>query len=230
MSGRWEQIATAVLVACALTTTALVVRHELGASDSAASTEPARPVFHEQWRDLLQYGARLGPRDAKVEIIEFADFECPFCEKMHVTLSQLRGRFGSDVAVTFIHYPLAQHRFAELAARAAECADKQGRFEAMHDTLFTHQRALGIKPWSELANQSGVSDPAAFDTCMKDPAPLWRIEHGKRLADELSIFGTPTLIINGWQITVPPTLDRLESMVKLAIAGESPVAEKAPTS
>lgn len=224
MSAQWEALATVLLVTCALTTTALVVRHEFAPSHGSASpAPPAEPIFHQEWRDLLQYGVRLGPPGAKVEIVEFADFECPFCEKMHLTLSRLRDKFGNDVAVTFVHYPLEQHRFAELAARAAECADQQGRFEAMHDVLFANQRVLGIKPWSEFADQARLPDGTQFATCMKDPAPMWRVDHGKRLADQLNIFGTPTLIINGWQLNAPPTADKLEDMVQLAIAGKNPV-------
>ena len=225
MSKRWETLVTALLVACALTTTALVVRRELVSPSSASAPAPAPTIFHNNWRDMLQYGLRLGPTNAKVEIVEFADVECPFCERMHLTLQQLRERYTEDVAVTFIHYPLDQHRFAELAARAAECAEKHGRFEAMSNALFANQRALGIKPWSELAAQAGITDVATFDACMQDPSPMWRVVNGKRLAGELNIFGTPTLIINGWQLGAPPTLESLQQMVQLAIAGESPVGK-----
>lgn len=228
MSTRWDWLATALLVTCAATTTALVVRHEFVKSQhdvAPSSPVPSKPIFHKNWRELLRNGVRMGPSDARVQVIEFADFECPFCQKMHSTLIQLRQLFPSDVAVTFIHYPLPQHRFAELSARAAECAARQGQFETMHNALFDNQQALGIKPWAEIANEAGIHSNADFEDCMKDSSPIQRVVDGKRLANELNVLGTPTLIVNGWQLNVPPTLEKLESMIKLIAAGREPVTD-----
>lgn len=228
MGLRWERLATVLLLACALTTTALVVRREFSAQQASASASAAAvhtaPVFRKDWHELPASGVRMGPADAAVQILEFADFECPFCRKMGSTLSRLRQRFPTDIAVVFVHLPLPQHRFAESASTAAECAGRQGRFESMHDILFESQQDFGTRTWSKMAEQAGVASSAQFEECMNNPAPVERIIEGKRLADRLSINGTPTLVVNGWQFAVPPSDEDLERMVRLILAGKSPVA------
>lgn len=182
-------------------------------------------MYIEGWEAYLQHGVQLGPVDAPVRLIEFADFECPFCAKMHQDLKSLRQRYPAQVALAFIHFPLPMHRFAESAARAAEWAGKQGRFEQMQDRLFEQQSAFGLKPWPEFATQAGVLDMAAFEACLADAAPLPRIVHGRNLGEQLNIPGTPAILINGWQLARPPAAEELDEMVRLVLRGKSPVEE-----
>ena len=100
-----------------------------------AGESQTQPVFFEQWRDALAAGIRLGPADAPVQVVEFADFQCPYCARFELTVKTVREKYPDQVAFTFAHMPLPQHGFAESAARAAECADSQGRFEAMRVAL-----------------------------------------------------------------------------------------------
>jgi protein-disulfide isomerase len=126
------------------------------------------------------------------------------------------------VALTYVHLPLPMHRFAVPAARAAECAGNEGRFEAMYDTLYARQDEFGITSWSELAATAGVKDSTAFDECLrKDVSP--RVVAGRQLATSLGISGTPTVIIQGWQLGRPPDLAELEKMVRAVMNGRSPV-------
>src|SRR5260370_32414860 len=104
----------------------------------------------------------MGSTQAPVQLLEFADFECPFCATFHKDVKSLRTRYPTQVALTYVHFPLPMHRFAEAAARVAECASDQGRFEAMYDQLFDEQDSFGLKPLSEYATKAGVSDRAAF--------------------------------------------------------------------
>lgn len=225
MKIRWDSIVTGLLVGCALATTAMVFRQQVFLPNALSGSGVVKnePTFHENWRQLISYGIRMGPPDARTQIIEFADFECPYCAKMHFTLSELQGRFPTEVAVTFIHYPLENHRYAEIAARAAECAHDQGHFEAMHNALFQSQKELGVKPWVDIAVMAGIPDTTAFNDCMADPSPRKRVADGKRLAQELNVLGTPTIIINGLQLRAPPTLEKLESMVARIAAGKRPL-------
>jgi protein-disulfide isomerase len=123
-----------------------------------------------------------------------------------------------------VHFPLPMHRFAEPAARVAECAGDQGRFETMHDLLFERQDKFGLEPWNEFATEAGVADGAAFDACIKRTDPIPRVADGKALGNQLDIQGTPTVVINGWKVGRPPTLDELDRMVKAILAGKSPVS------
>jgi len=213
----------AVVVACALVTTGLVVWRELFAPSVAAASAVQKPVIVTQWRDDLSKGVRLGAADAPIQIIEFADFECPFCANFHKDLKALGTRYPNKVALTFVHFPLPMHRFAEPAARVAECAGEQGRFEAMHDLLFEQQDKFGLKPWGEFATEAGVTDNAGFEACIKRTDPILRITEGRALGNQLDVQGTPTVVINGWKLGRPPTPDELDHMVKAILAGKSPV-------
>ena len=115
------------------------------------------------------------------------------------------------------------HRFAEPAARVSECAGDQGRFEAMYDLLFEQQYRFGLKPWSEFASEAGVADSAAFEACIKRTEPIPLVTEGKALGSQLDVHGTPTVVINGWKLGRPPTLEELDHMVKAILAGKSPV-------
>jgi protein-disulfide isomerase len=175
------------------------------------------------WRDDLVKGIRLGSDAAPAQFIEFADFECPFCGDFHKKLKVLQQRYPTQVSLTYVHFPLPGHRFAIPAARVAECAGEQGRFEAMYGQLFDGQDQFGLKPWDDYATAAGVPNLGAFDACIKKTDPIPRVEEGKRLGTKLDIQGTPTVVINGWKLGRPPTLDELDHMVKAILAGKSPV-------
>jgi protein-disulfide isomerase len=168
----------------------------------------------------------MGPVQAPVQLLEFADFECPYCANLHKDVKALRVRYPFQVALTFVHFPLPMHRFAVPAAKVAECAGDQGRFEPIYDLLFEQQDKFGLKPWSEFASEAGITDNAAFETCVKRTEPILRVTEGKALGSQLDVQGTPTVVINGWKLGRPPTLDELDRMVKAIFAGKSPVDPK----
>jgi protein-disulfide isomerase len=168
---------------------------------------------------------QLGPADASVHLIEFADFECPYCASYHTTLKAVRNRYPSQVTLSFVHYPLPGHRFAEPAARAAECAGEQGKFESMHDLLFERQAAFGMKPWEEFAAEAGIPDHGAFQSCMSSMEPVARIVAGRKLAEQLNVAGTPTLIVNGWKLTSLPRDAEFDQIIKALLAGKDPFAK-----
>jgi hypothetical protein len=93
----------------------------------------------------------------------------------------------------------------------------------MHDRLLEGQRSFGIESWRKFAVEAGVPDLVAFDVCnaKKDPVP--RIERNRALAKKLGIRGTPTLIVNGWKLSSPPTSAQLDDMVKAVISGKNPM-------
>jgi protein-disulfide isomerase len=223
MSSRLEALITAVLVSCALVTTGLVVRREFFAPAPPPAQAENKPYFIKDWRTKLATGVRMGSEHAPVQLLEFADFECPFCASFHKDLKALSRRYPTQIALTFVHFPLPMHRFAEPAARVAECAGDQGRFETMHDLLFEQQDKFGLKPWSEFASEAGVTDSAAFDACTKRTDPIPRVTEGKALGNQLDVQGTPTVVINGWKLGRPPTLDEMDHMVKAILTGTSPV-------
>jgi len=184
------------------------------------------PVFVSDWKSSLFKGVQFGSSAAPVQLIEFADFECPYCGELHKTLKLLRGRYAEQISLTYMHLPIPGHRFAVPSARAAECAGEQGRFEAMHDQLFEAQDQLGLRPWDDYAVAAGVPDLPTFSACIRRTGPLLRVDAGKALAAKLDIQGTPTLIINGWKLGRPPNEQELDTMVQRVLAGKQPVEGK----
>jgi len=228
MQSKFDAVVTATLVVCALITTGLVVRREMrGSPESTVGPVAAKsPVWLPDWHNYLDRGERIGSTGASVQLVEFADFECPFCGTFHQTMKEVRARYPSQVALTFVHFPLPMHRFAIPAARVAECARNQGHFEAMHDQLFEGQDHFGLKPWVDYATAAAVPDMTEFDACVKNTNPIPRVEEGKALGAKLDVHGTPTVIINGWKLEHPPSEQELEKMVQRVLAGKQPVDGK----
>jgi protein-disulfide isomerase len=225
MKIKGDVLVTVTLVVCAIITTGLVVRRELSpGAPSGQRPADQKPIKIPNWQEDLAKGIRLGSAEAPVQLIEFADFECPFCGSFHKTLKALRERYPTQVALTYVHFPIQGHRFAVPAARVAECAGEQGRFEAMHDRLFEEQDQLGLKSWGEFATEAGVPDSDAFDACIKRSGTVPRVVEGQQLGKELDVQGTPTVIVNGWKFGNPPTEKELDEMVKSVLAGKEPVS------
>ena len=139
----------------------------------------------------------LGPADAPVTIVEFADFECPHCASMFSTLENVKKNYGERVRIVFRQFPLAHiHPNARKAAEASLCAHEQGRFWEYHDSLFVNQRDLTIDALKRRAAQLGL-DTAAFNPCLDSGKHAATIENDMDDGDEAGVFSTPTLFING---------------------------------
>jgi protein-disulfide isomerase len=213
---RLEQSATVILVLAALSIAAVAVRRELigqGLIRSSQGASLGPPEFVPDWLDLTSSGRWLGDSNAPVRIVEFADFECPFCAAFEASYFNLKRELGNDVALLFVHYPLQGHRFARLAAKAAECGAIQGGFDAVHDALFAKQDSFGLRPWTEFAVDAGLPDQDAFAKCLSGPDTLSLISRGVAAGVKLRIRGTPTILINGWRLPDVP-LDTLPATVR----------------
>ena len=210
MRGTLDSLATALLVACALCVTGLAVRRELFPA-TPPSGAGAKPRYIASWRSFDSVGIVTGSSTAPIHITEFVDYECPACRGYSSVLSEIAQRHPGQVSEVFVHFPLTIHRFSQPAARAVECATQQGRFQEMRTLLFAQQDSFGIKPWAAYATGAGVPDTSRFAMCLKDSASAARIARGSKLADSLQLNGTPTIVVNGWMYSTPPTLAELES-------------------
>jgi len=217
-----ESLVSGVLVLSALAVAASVVRREFWGpyTERPASDPNAGPVFIDDWSQFLQDGILVGDSSASVTILEFTDLECPFCRRFHEKLMSFLERSNGSVAYVFVHYPLPMHRNAMPAARAAECAHAQGAFAPFIDAVFRSQDSIGIKPWTAFALAVGVADTTEFARCFADET-LPRIERGQAIATSIQAKGTPTVIINGWLLPVPP-YDSLADIVARILAGTRP--------
>jgi protein-disulfide isomerase len=208
-----DNAVTGVMVLCALTVTALAVRHEFF-DPAGRPPAAAGPRVVKNWRDLARVGQRMGAPDAKVTIVEFSDFECPFCARLEQRLHALLARDPSAFTVVYRHYPLAQHTHARDAALAAECAGAQGRFAAFHDALFANQDSIGTASWGWFARSAGGVDSTALRRCMAGPDVARRLAEDKRAGDRLGVAGTPTFLVNGRLFSGAPSEEELSRMIR----------------
>jgi len=138
-----------------------------------------------------------GPEDAPVTIVEFGDFQCPFCGSLHPILERVREIYPDTVRIVFRNFPLRNiHPLAQQAAEAAMCARDQGRFWNYHDTLFENQRALEVDDLKGYAAALDL-DTATFNLCLDSGRKYDFVQHDLDEGRESGVSGTPTLFING---------------------------------
>jgi protein-disulfide isomerase len=137
-----------------------------------------------------------GAKEPVVTIVEWADFECPFCGVAQPLLSQVVQRHPDTVRLVFKHYPLSMHQDAEGAARAAVAAGMQGKFWELHSLFFQNQEGLNEAGLEKLAKQAGL-DVTQFNTDRKSEAVADRVATDRKQADGFGLKGTPTIYING---------------------------------
>jgi protein-disulfide isomerase len=137
-----------------------------------------------------------GPANASVTIVEFSDFQCPYCSRVGPTLQKVLDEYPKDVRVVYKHYPLSFHKQALPAAKAAAAAGRQGKFWEMHDLLFQNQRELDEAAFKGYAQQLGL-DVAQFEKDYASPGVAQEIEADMALARTLGVTGTPGFFVNG---------------------------------
>jgi Na+/H+ antiporter NhaA len=157
-----------------------------------------------------------GPEKAKVTVVEYADFECPFCGQAEPIVRELLRDFG-DVRYVWRHLPLNDvHPEAQLAAEAAEAAGRQGAFWEMHDLLFEHQDALGVRDLIGYARSLGL-DVAQFTADLRKHAGAARVSEDIDSADLSGVSGTPSFFVNGKRHYGSYDIETLSKAVKLAL-------------
>jgi protein-disulfide isomerase len=218
-SDRLQNLMTGILVVCAVLVTATLLRREFASPRAeAAERAPARSVSN--WREYAAAGQRTGPVQAPVTIVEFSDFQCPYCRMAAARLDSLRQEYPDQVAIVYRHFPLPNHPHAVAAARASECAGEQGRFWQMHDHLYARQDSIGYIGWARFATSAGVSDSLAFQSCISRLGPLQALERDTAAGNRLGVRATPTLLINGTQFVGAAPLDTLRAHVRQIVGGE----------
>jgi protein-disulfide isomerase len=150
---------------------------------------------------LSESDPMIGNPDAPITIVEFSDFQCPFCAAAMPTLKQLREDYGDQVRLVWKDFPLTQiHPDAYRAAQAGRCALEQGEFWEMHDVLFANQQALDDASLKLHAASLGL-DTAAFDACFDSARYEPDVQAGMNMGTLLGVSATPTVFINGRAIS-----------------------------
>ena len=137
-----------------------------------------------------------GPADAPVTLVEYSDFQCPYCVRVQDTLDQLEERYGDRLRHVFKQLPLPMHAQAELAARASLCAADQGEFWPLHDWLFANRSQLSRDSIVAAAVEAGV-DEEPFSTCLDEERYAEQVAEDIEQARRYGITGTPGFLVNG---------------------------------
>jgi protein-disulfide isomerase len=137
-----------------------------------------------------------GPANAPITIVEFSDFECPYCGGVEDALRQLTSRFPTQIRLAYRDFPSDFHSRAEPAAEASRCALAQGKYWPYHDLLFDNQQHLTSSDLSKYAVQLDL-DPKKFDECVAHKTYAADIQHDLDEGQELGITGTPAFFVNG---------------------------------
>jgi protein-disulfide isomerase len=137
-----------------------------------------------------------GNAAAPVTIVEFSDYQCPFCARVNPTLAKVRETYGDRVKIVFKDFPLGNHPQAPKAAEAARCAGDQSKYWEMHDAMFANQRALEVPALKQTARAIGL-DGAVFDQCLDSGKWAAAVRSGTELGEKMGVNSTPTLYVNG---------------------------------
>ena len=158
-----------------------------------------------------------GPKDAPVTLVEYGDYECPYCGQAHPVLKELQERVGERVRFIFRHFPLdSVHPHARRAAQAASAASSQGRFWEMHDLFYESQgELLGEEDLTRYAAELGL-DLRRFGEDLANDHHAWRIEEDRLGGTRAGVEGTPAFFVNGVRYTGPIDLDGLLAAVEQA--------------
>ena len=169
-----------------------------GAAVVAPDTQiPTAPL---EKQDVKYDGAPiLGEEDAPVTIVEFSDFQCPYCARFfEQTFPQLKENYikTGKVKLAFRHLPLSFHQYAQKTAEASECANEQGKFWEYHDTVFNNQDQLSDTILSTWAGEIGL-DVKKFDDCLESGKYKEKVQADSNDAGSYGVSGTPSFFING---------------------------------
>jgi protein-disulfide isomerase len=137
-----------------------------------------------------------GPMSAPITIVEYSDYQCPFCARVNPTLDRIIQTYGDKVRIVFKDFPLPNHAEAPKASEAAHCAGEQGKYWELHDRLFANQQALHIPQIKQYAAALEL-DMNAFNQCLDSGKHASRVAENMKAGEALGVASTPTLYVNG---------------------------------
>jgi protein-disulfide isomerase len=201
-------------------------------------TSVAKDAFMQSLRDKAKVSYHVAPprvqmsmkdtpvrgaANAPVTMVEFADYECPYCQQIQPTLDKLEAEFKGKIAFAYKDMPLPMHPDAPKAAEAAHCAEAQGKYWEFHD-LLAHNKQLAMPALKENARTLKL-DTAAFDKCLDSGEKAAIIKEHQSEAQALGVQGTPTFVINGRFINGTPDYDGLRKILEEEIGEATTVAQ-----
>jgi protein-disulfide isomerase len=166
---------------------------------------------------------RKGAPEAPITIVEFADFQCPYCQQVLPVLAAVLEQYPGQVSLAFRDFPLPGHPAAAKAAEAAHCAGEQGQFWAYHDLLFAQQGPFATADFLAHADTLGL-ERTAFQACLESGKHRATVAQHRAAGEQAGVTGTPTFFINGRLLTGAQPLEAFRALIDDALAQQAPQA------
>jgi protein-disulfide isomerase len=206
-TGRLDEIRVAVVEA----------KDALSNLQVAAAPGGKGPNPNKRYKVNTKGSPSIGPETAAVTIVEFSDFQCPFCGRVGPTLRKIEEEYGDQVRIVFKHQPLDFHAKAPAAHAAAEAAHRQGKFWEMHDKIFANQKQMSPEKYTEYATELGL-DVEQFEKDMASAEVKSRVDADKKEAAKLGSTGTPAFFINGLNLRGAKPFEAFKEVIDKELA------------
>jgi len=186
-----------------------------------AKVEVLLPAYEPPKVQVAAVGPAKGPQGAPVTIVEFSDFECPYCVRAEATVKQVLDAYGDKVRLVYRDFPLPNHTRAGKAAEAAHCAGDQTKYWEMHEKLFASGNEIDVPHLKKYAGELKL-DQAKFDKCLDSGEKARVVEDHKKAGEEAGVSGTPAFFVNGRMISGAQPLEAFKKIIdeELASAGK----------
>jgi protein-disulfide isomerase len=186
-------------------------------ADLKRQEDKNKPLPPEKIAKITEGAATaFGPADAKVTIVEFSDFQCPFCSRAADVAHKVKEKYSDKVRFVFRQFPLSFHQNAHEAAEAALAANAQGKFWEYHDKLFENQKALDRPSLEKYAKESGL-DVVAFKKALDAKTYAATVDAEMKLGEEAAVDGTPTMFLNGARVANPTDFEGISKQIEEAL-------------
>ena len=162
-------------------------------------------------------GPSMGNKDAPVTLVEFSDFQCPYCVTIYPVLQEMVKIYGDKVRLVYRQFPLDIHSKAREASEVSLCADEQGRFWDLHNAFFDNQQSLRGNGIAEITGRMNL-DMKAFNECMQSGRAVARLDRDMRDAQVLGVTGTPATFVNGRMVSGAVGMQQLKAMIDEELA------------
>jgi protein-disulfide isomerase len=162
--------------------------------------------------------AAFGPTDSRVTIVEFSDFQCPYCSRAATATHQIKEKYGDKIRFVFRQFPLSFHQNAHVAAEASMAANAEGKFWEFHDKLFENQQALDRPSLERVAQELGLN-VATFKKALDDKTYAAAVDADLALGGQVAVDGTPTMFLNGKRVLDATSFETLSQQIDAALAG-----------
>jgi protein-disulfide isomerase len=164
-------------------------------------------------------GASRGDAKAPVVIVEFSDFQCPFCKRAEPTLKRVLDEYAGKVRLVYREYPLSGHAEAPKASEAALCAGDQGKYWDMHAKLFEHQTELAVDKLKEYARAISL-DGEKFDKCLDNGEKAKEVAMHLEAGQKVGVSGTPAFFVNGRPLSGAVPFERFKEVIDHELSGK----------